>query len=126
MAFRKFQKNSDPSKKETSVQESSDLVDDSKNQASDPRESTGYFKHLKNRLSKTRKSFTDGFDKIFAGKRRIDAELLEELEELLITSDIGVQTAMTLIESVSSAKISDVDQIKSLLKDEILSILQEK
>jgi fused signal recognition particle receptor len=86
--------------------------------------SGGYFRRLKDQLSKTRKTFSVGFDKIFAGKKRVDDDLLEELEELLITSDIGVQTALTLIEKISSSKITDVDQIKSLLKDEILSILQ--
>jgi fused signal recognition particle receptor len=84
----------------------------------------GYFRRLKDRLSKTRKTFSDGFDRIFAGKKQIDADLLEELEELLITADIGVQTALTLIEKVSSSKIAEVDQIKALLKDEILKILQ--
>ncbi len=86
--------------------------------------SGGYFRRLKDQLSKTRKTFSDGLDKIFADKKRVDDDLLEELEELLITSDIGVQTALTLIEKISSSKITDVDQIKSLLKDEILSILQ--
>ena len=86
--------------------------------------SGGYFRRLKDQLSKTRKTFSDGFDKIFAGKKRVDDDLLEELEELLITSDIGVQTALTLIEKISSSKITAVDQIRSLLKDEILSILE--
>ena len=86
--------------------------------------SGGYLRRLKNRLAKTRKTFSDGFDNIFAGKKRIDDDVLEELEELLITSDIGVQTAMTLIEKIAASKITDVDQIKSLLKKEILSILQ--
>ena len=84
----------------------------------------GYFMRLKDRLSKTRKTFSDGFDRIFAGKQKIDDELLEELEELLITSDIGVQTALALIEKVASSKISEVDQIKSFLKKEILKILE--
>lgn len=85
---------------------------------------SAYFRRLRDQLSKTRKTFSDGFDKIFAGKKRVDDDLLEELEELLITADIGVQTALTLIEKISSSKITDVDQIKSLLKDEVLSILQ--
>lgn len=84
----------------------------------------GYFRRLQDRLSKTRKTFSDGFDRIFTGKKQIDTDLLEELEELLITSDIGVQTALMLIEKVSSAKISEVDQVKAFLKDEILKILQ--
>ena len=84
----------------------------------------GYFRRLRDRLSKTRTTFSSGLDRIFTGKQRIDDALLEELEELLITSDIGVQTAMTLMEKVSSSKISEVDQIKSFLKDEILAILE--
>ncbi len=84
----------------------------------------GYFRRLKDRLAKTRKTFSDGFDRIFTGKKQIDADLLEALEELLITADIGVQTALALIEKVSSSKISEVDQIKSFLKDEILKILE--
>jgi fused signal recognition particle receptor len=84
----------------------------------------GYFRRLRDRLSKTRKTFSDGFDRIFTGKQTIDEDLLEELEELLITSDIGVQTALTLMEKVTSSKIVEVDQVKSFLKDEILAILE--
>ena len=83
----------------------------------------GYFKRLRRRLSKTRKSFSSGFDRVFAGKKKIDADVLEELEELLITSDIGVQTTMDLIERLSKAKVADADEVKQILKDEILSIL---
>lgn len=86
--------------------------------------SGGYFRRLKDQLFKTRKSFSDGFERIFAGKKKIDDDLLEALEELLITSDIGVQTTLALMEKVSSAKISEVDQIKAFLKAEILSILE--
>ena len=86
--------------------------------------SAGYFRRLKDQLSKTRKSLSDGLERILAGKKKIDDDLLEELEELLITSDIGVQTTLALMEKVSSAKISEVDQIKALLKAEILSILE--
>ncbi|MDX1707036.1 MAG: signal recognition particle-docking protein FtsY [Desulfobacterales bacterium] len=85
--------------------------------------SGGYFRRLKERLSKTRKTFSGGFDKIFSQKQKIDDDLLEELEELLITSDIGVQTALALVEKIAASKISDGDQIKSLLKAEILSLL---
>ena len=98
--------------------------DEENHQPNELNASGGYFRRLKDQLSKTRKTFSGGFDKIFAGKKRVDDDLLEELEELLITSDIGVQTALTLIEKISSSKITDVDQIKSLLKDEIFSILQ--
>jgi fused signal recognition particle receptor len=89
-------------------------------------EKAGYFKRLRKRLSKTRKSLSNGFDKIFAGKKKIDDEVLEQLEELLITSDIGVQTTMALIERLSKAKVAEVGEVKQILKDEILSIFDSQ
>ena len=83
----------------------------------------GYFNRLRGRLLKSRKSLSGGFDSIFTGKTKIDDDLLEELEELLITSDIGVQTSIELIERIAKAKVKDVDQLKAVLKEEILSIL---
>jgi fused signal recognition particle receptor len=83
----------------------------------------GYFKRLRGGLFKSRKSLSGGFDSIFTGKTKIDDDLLEELEELLITSDIGVQTSIELIERVAKAKVKDVDQLKTVLKEEVLSIL---
>ena len=88
------------------------------------REKAGYFKRLRKRLSRTRQSLTSGFDRVFAGKKKIDDEVLEELEELLITSDIGVQTTMDLIERLSKAKVAQVSEVKQVLKDEILAILE--
>ena len=87
------------------------------------RESIGYFKRLKNRLSRTRRNFSGGFEKIFAGKKKIDEDALEELEELLITSDIGVQTTLALMERIANAKVADAAEVKQILKEEILSIL---
>ena len=122
MIFRKSKKNE--SETATSSREVLASPDDHEQPANEPNESGGYFRRLKDQLSKTRKTFSGGFDKIFAGKKDVDDDLLEELEELLITSDIGVQTALTLMQKISSSKLTDADQIKSLLKDEILSILQ--
>jgi len=94
----------------------------------DQADSTGIFKRLKNGLSKTRKLLSTDIDELFAGNRKIDDELLEELEELLITSDIGVQTTMDLIQSISkkSSKISGADQLKETIKEKILSFLDVK
>ena len=122
MIFRKSKKN-ESEDKNTSPESSEAPVEETAQQP-EAEAAGGYLRRLKERLSKTRKTFSDGFDRIFAGKQRIDDDLLEELEELLITSDIGVQTAMTLMEKVSSSKISEVDQLKAFLKDEILAILE--
>ncbi len=85
--------------------------------------SIGYFKRLKSRMSKTRRNLSDGFEKVFAAKKKFDKDALEELEELLITSDIGVQTTMALMERITNAKVADVAEVKQILKEEILSIL---
>ncbi|MBW2156916.1 MAG: signal recognition particle-docking protein FtsY [Deltaproteobacteria bacterium] len=90
-----------------------------------PEKSGGFYKRLKSGLSKTRKLLSTDINDLFAGNRKIDDELLEELEELLITSDIGVQTTQDLIESISkkSSKISGPEELKAMLKEKILELL---
>ncbi len=85
--------------------------------------SAGYFHRLKNRLSRTRKNLSEGLDKIFAGKMKFDEAVIEELEEFLITSDIGVQTTMELIERISKARVKNADELKTVLKKEILTLI---
>ena len=82
-----------------------------------------FFKRLRKGLSKTRQSLSGGLEKIFTGKGTVDNDLLESLEELLITSDVGVQTTMTLLDRVSdnANRISDADGLKTVLKEEVLS-----
>jgi fused signal recognition particle receptor len=91
----------------------------------DSSESTGFFNRLKNGLTKTRETFSNGLENIFSGKKRLDDALLEELEELLITSDVGVQTSLKLVDSISrtSVNISEPGQLKTALRNEILSLL---
>jgi len=87
---------------------------------------TSFFERLKKGLSKTREILSTDIDELFAGKKGIDDSLLEELEELLITSDIGVHLSMDLIQRISkkSSKISDANQLKNALKEEMLSLLK--
>ena len=63
-------------------------------------EKQGFFRRLRNRLSKTRQGFVSRVDQLLLGKKEIDEALLEDLEEILITSDLGVQTTMALLEKV--------------------------
>ena len=87
--------------------------------------STAFLNRLKKGLSKTHKVLSTDINELFAGNRKINDELLEELEELLITSDIGVRTAMDLIQNISkrSSEISGADQLKKALKEKILAVL---
>ena len=100
-------------------------ANDQKTDQAAPKKPSGFFKRLKSGLSKTRKLLSTDINELFTGKRKIDDELLEELEELLITSDIGVQTTMDLIQSISikSSEISGPDQLKNILREKILELL---
>ena len=86
---------------------------------------TGHFKLLKIRLAKTRQSLSNGLNKIFSRKNSIDYDMLESLEELLITSDIGIQTSLDLIQRIEkkSSTISEETQLKNILREEIVSLL---
>lgn len=81
------------------------------------------FARLTERLSKTRESFTYQLDTLFLGKKVIDAEMLDDLEEILITADLGVETAMELIEyarrQVKHKELSDPSSLKKALKNKI-------
>lgn len=63
-------------------------------------EKVGFFKKLKNGLSKTRDSFVSGIDSLFNGFSEIDDDFYEELEEILIMGDIGVHTTENILEEL--------------------------
>ena len=88
--------------------------------------SPSFFSRLRNGLSRTRRILTTDIDDLFKDKRKIDDEMLEDLEAILITADIGVQTTMDLINKVSrhTSMISDADALRNILKNEILSYLR--
>jgi len=85
----------------------------------------GFMSRLRRGLAKTRDFLNTDIEDLFSGKRKIDDDLLEELEELLITADLGVQTTMDLIESISrkASKIAGPEDLKAILKEEILAIV---
>ncbi len=89
------------------------------------KEPVSFFERLKGGLAKTRKTFSGSLETIFADNRKLDDDMLEEIEELLITSDIGVATTMALTERLSqkAETISDFNQLKTTLKNEILSLI---
>ena len=82
---------------------------------------------LKDRLFKSKKKLGDGLSALVIGKKKIDEDLLEELEVLLISSDIGIQTTDKVIESVrkkaSRKELKDEDSLYQLIKIELESLL---
>jgi fused signal recognition particle receptor len=80
-------------------------------------------------ISATRESLSGRIDSVFQGRKRIDAELLDELEEALIAADIGVQTTLDILDKVrrgiSRKEIADIDALKAAIKQELLNILKD-
>ena len=78
-------------------------------------------------IEKTRNSINNRLDTIFEGRKQIDEAFLDELEEMLISTDIGVQTTMQILDAirkgVSRQEINDLDALKAAMKRELLDIL---
>ena len=89
----------------------------------------GFFEKLKQGLSKTKTSFDEKINNVFSNFRKVDEELLEELEEALIMSDVGVETSTKIIanlrDRVKKEKIEDEQGVKEALRTEIREILDE-
>ncbi len=86
-----------------------------------------FFLRLKDGLSRTRKTFVRQIDALFLGKKQIDAELLDDLEEILIMADIGANTTQELLEKtreqVRRNELADGQALKTALKEMILGYL---
>ncbi|MBW1784514.1 MAG: signal recognition particle-docking protein FtsY [Deltaproteobacteria bacterium] len=86
-----------------------------------------FFGRLRKGLSKTRSSLTGRLDRLFLGKKEITEDLLEDLEEILFTSDIGVATTQELIDSVQEKvarkELKDPEKLKIALRDQMLAFL---
>ncbi len=87
------------------------------------------FQRLQKRLGKSRNHFVHRLDNLFRGRKEIDQDLFDELEEILITADLGVNTAMELLDaakdSVKRQDLSDPQALKEVLREKILSFLRE-
>ena len=89
----------------------------------------GFFDKLKNGLNKTKTSFDEKMNDIFSNFRKVDEELLEELEEALIMSDVGANTSSTIIknlrENIKKENIKDEEGVKEALRKEIQEIFDK-
>ena len=89
----------------------------------------GFFDKLKHGLSKTKTSINEKINNVFSNFRKVDEKLLEELEEALIMSDVGVETSTKIISElrtrIKKDKIEDADQVKNVLKDIIKEIFEQ-
>ncbi|MBF8982170.1 signal recognition particle-docking protein FtsY [Lutibacter sp. B2] len=103
---------------EESVQE--ELVEEDK-------EETSFFTRLKKGLSKTRMGIADKVDQVLKAYKKVDEELFEEIEEILITADAGVNTTMKIIDDLRTKakerKITEAPELRGLLKEILIEIL---
>lgn len=90
----------------------------------------GFFAKLKEGLTKTRVQFVSKVEEILTGRRKIDEDLYEELEEVLIRSDVGVNTSLELVnrlrQEVKKRKLQEAEELKDVLKELISEILGEE
>ena len=90
----------------------------------------GFFAKLKEGLTKTRHNFVDKVEEVFTGRKKIDEELYEELEEVLIRSDVGVNTSFELVErlrkEVKQRKLSEPNELTQVLQELIAELLGEE
>ena len=88
----------------------------------------GFFDKLKQGLNKTKESINEKINDVFSNFRKVDEEFLEELEEVLIMSDIGIETSTKIIGNlrnvIKKEKIEDEEQVKEVLRKEIEKILE--
>lgn len=89
----------------------------------------GFFDKLKQGLSKTKSSLDSKMNDVFSTFRKVDEDLLEELEEILIMSDIGIETSTDIVsklrDRIKKENIKDAEMVKEALREEMVKILSE-
>ena len=87
----------------------------------------GFFEKLKQGMNKTKKSLDEKINNVFSSFRKVDEDFLDELEEILIMSDIGMDTSVKIIDNlrtrIKREKIQDEEDVKRALREEMKSIL---
>ena len=87
----------------------------------------GLFTRLKAGLSKTRTNLTEGLEALVKGKKVIDDEVLEEIETLLLTADVGIEATQSIIDDLTSRikrnQLADSDALFSALHEDMASLL---
>ncbi len=85
------------------------------------------FSKLKSGLSKTRQILTTDINELFVSNKLIDDDLFEELEELLVTSDLGIDITMDMMERIrkKATSLTNANELKTVLKEEIISLFPD-
>ena len=87
----------------------------------------GFFDKLKEGLGKTKQTLNEKINDVFANFRKVDEDLLDELEEALIMSDIGIETSTKIINElrirIKKENIQDEEAVRRVLKEEMIKLL---
>ena len=87
----------------------------------------GFFEKLKRGMNKTKNAFDEKINNVFKSFRKVDEDFLDELEEILIMSDIGVDTSVEIINNlrnkIKKEKLQDEEDVKKALREEMQNIL---
>ena len=110
------------------VEVEEEIAEEALEEAEEPKPSKfNLFARLKEGLSKTKKGITERIDTVLKSYGKVDEELFEELEEVLITSDMGFETTMKIIESlqdrVKRNKVTEASQVRGELKEVLVEML---
>ena len=119
--------------KQDEIEESEDTVenqiDDEVEEEEEKPKKVSLFDRLKQGLTKAKQGITDRIDEVLKAYTKVDEELLEDLEEVLITADVGVNTTMDIIEKledvIRTKKITDPQDVREELKLIIEDILSK-
>ena len=89
----------------------------------------GFFDKLKQGLGKTKTSFDEKINNVFSAFRKVDEDFLEELEEVLIMSDIGMDTSVKIVDklrnTIKKENLKDEEDVKNALRKEMQNVLDE-
>jgi fused signal recognition particle receptor len=104
-------------------------VEEIEEPVSDIKEKKGFFARIKSGLSKTKANLTEQLGNIFLGAKEIDDDLLEEIETLLLTADVGVAATSDIIsrltDKVERKQLNDPQALQTALKDELAALLHQ-
>lgn len=101
-------------------------VDQSEDLESKPKKKLSFIDKLKNGLSKTRNAVSSSIDNLINGKAEIDDDLYEELEEILISADIGVETTVQIIDDLRDHIEKNHIRDPKLIKENLITLMKDK
>jgi fused signal recognition particle receptor len=128
VVFNLFRKKNIPKQMEQEPQKEQDLLKEppgnEKTEPPEKPEKKGIFSRLKTGLAKTRDVLNTDINDLFKSSRKIDDTLFEELEEILITADLGMDITLDMMDRIrkKAGRLSTADQLKAVLKEEIIAL----